>query len=70
MKNDEKLEICSQDLTTCKLFTTSDEFSGVMRAEGTQQEAEGRVRAEKPGSENRSRPLKEQTEAKDYITTF
>ena len=57
-------------MTTCKLFTTSDEFSGVMGAEGAQQEAEGRVRAEKPGSENRSRPLKAQIEAKDYIMTF
>ena len=41
-----------------------------MGAEGAQQEAEGRVRAEKPGSENRSRPLKAQIEAKDYIMTF
>lgn len=49
---------------------TSDEFSGVMGAEGVQQEAEGRVRAQKPGSEYRSRPLKAQMEAKDYITTF
>ena len=49
---------------------TSDEFSGVMGAEGVQQEADGRVRAEKPGSEYRSRPLKAQMEAKDYITTF
>ena len=43
---------------------TSDEFSGVMGAEGVQQEADGRVRAEKPGSEYRSRPLKAQMEAK------
>ena len=69
VKNDEKPEICSQDLTTLKLFTTSDEFSGVMAAEATQQEAEGRVRAEKVGSEYRSRPLKGQMEAQDYITT-
>lgn len=57
-QNDEKPEICSQDLTTFKLFMTSDEFSGVMGAEAAQQEAEGRVRAEKAGSEYRSRPLK------------
>ena len=41
-----------------------------MGAEAAQQEAEGRVRAEKAGSEYRSRPLKAQMETQDYITTL